>query len=119
VLPWYIHLFMIAFVAWTICYTFATMRMKSCTRASPDSDNHLYWHWNFETGHMLYYAAFLISLVLLSLYGLPHGGVHATVVVMSFLISLVLYGRHKSAGAMWCVFAAFVPYVLPTLYTCL
>lgn len=116
VLPWYIHLFMIVFVAWTLCYTFETMRIPHCTRASRESGHYLYWHWNFETGHVLYYVAFLISLVLLSLYGLSHGIAHSVVVVTTFLISLALYGRHKSAGAMWCVFAAFVPYILPALY---
>jgi len=111
------HLEPLLYALMTVKYTTVALRKDLCTKVTPESAPHLQWQWNYEDGNGLYYVMFLLFLVLLSVYGLPAdlGVLHAFIVVLTFAFSKVVYGRQKATGAMWCFFAAFVPYILLAL----
>jgi hypothetical protein len=115
-LPPWVHAYMVAFVACSIAYTMSSIGAARCTTVTDRSKPHLEWHWNSHVGHAWYYAMFVMALVLVSVYGLDHGVRHAIVVCVSFASSFLVYQRSKSVGAMWCFFAAFIPWALPIVY---
>ena len=117
VLPLPVHAVAVLYALMTVKYTTIALRKDLCTKVTPESAPHLQWQWNYEDGNGLYYVMFLLFLVLLSVYGLPVdlGVLHAFIVVLTFAFSKVVYGRQKATGAMWCFFAAFVPYILLAL----
>jgi hypothetical protein len=110
-----INIFMIIFVIASIIYTFNIK--NECTTVSEQSKPHLHWKWNNGNYSNVYYIYFLLTLVILSLYGLPRGYINASIVTISFGLSYYIYGDRKSIGAMWCFVASFAPFLLQILYT--
>lgn len=116
-LPLPINIILLLYLFITIQYTrtyFQKNKLK-CTSPTPESSPHLHWKWNYGKHYQYYYSFFLICLVLLSLYGLKNGSINAFLLVASYLLSYVIYGDKHSVGAMWCLFAAFVPWIIPYL----
>lgn len=113
-LPWPVHVTAVLYTLMSIKYTLKALRHNLCTSVTPQSCPHLEWQWNYNDSHSLYYALFLLFAVITSLYGLEHplGTVHAFILISTFAVSKMIYGSKKATGALWCFFAAFVPYVL-------
>jgi len=113
-MPWPVHAIATLYTLVTIKYTLKAFRNTLCTTVTPESAPHLQWQWNYEDGNGMYYVLFLLFLVLLSVYGIKGdlGTVHALIVVSTFIFSKAVYGSRKATGALWCFFAAFVPYIL-------
>ena len=114
VLPWPVHAIAVLYTLMTIKYTAKAFRKPSCTTVTPESAPHLQWQWNYEDGNGMYYVLFLTFLIVTSIYGLPKdlGMIHAVVLFVTFAFSKAIYGRQKATGALWCFFAAFVPYIM-------
>jgi hypothetical protein len=112
-----INLFMFIFVIASILYTINIQ--NECTTVSEESTPHLHWRWNNGSYASIYYVYFLLTLVILSLYGLPSGRgyINASIAAISFGISYYIYGDRKTVGAMWCFAAAFAPFLLQILYS--
>lgn len=115
-LPHSIQLFMVCFVIVTILYTYNVWNSTECTTVTQESAPHLHWKWNDGSFNTEYYMLFLLSLVLLSYYGLPNGHINASLSIVSFVISKAIYGEKHSVGTMWCFAAAFGPWFLQMLY---
>ena len=114
-LPVYIDVIMMVFLCLTVLYTrgvFKNSMTNSCTTVTLESSPHLHWKWTQGSYGREYYLVFLCVLVMLSLYGLPHGRINAVMIITSFLISYKLYGKTHSVGAMWCFSASFAPWIL-------
>jgi len=116
-LPVYIDAVMMVFLCLTVLYTRGVYQMNSdeqseCTVVTPESSPHLHWKWTQGPYGREYYLGFVFVLVMLSLYGLPHGRINAIMIITSFLISYKLYGKTHSVGAMWCFSASFAPWIL-------
>lgn len=119
-LPLGVHILAGLYACMTLKYTFRALASTTCTRPSSEctrpssecSDGHLQWTWNYQEGYGLHYILFLALLVALSVYGLPEplGMWHAGVVLITFMTSYHMYGTEKSVGALWCFFAAFIPF---------
>jgi len=109
-LPVGVNAYMLGYGIWTY---YVNRNIKSeCTVVTPESKSHLEWKWN--DNKQLYYICFLGALVLVSLYGLGpvSGQNNAFLVVLSFMLSWVVYRDSKSVGAMWCFAAALAPFIL-------
>jgi hypothetical protein len=118
-LPSWLHGVLIVFILLTIWYTIGAIRSDgtACTRVTTTSCPHLHWAWNRQAAYPYYYIFFVLCLVLLSVYGLqPNGGKHALLLLISYMVSFVIYEDTHSTGAMWCFAAAFMPLVLLFLY---
>jgi hypothetical protein len=111
-LPSIIQMFMVFFVIVSLLYTYNVWNSTECTTVTQESAPHLHWKWNEGSFSKEYYMIFLMSLALLSYYGLPNGHINATLSVLSFVISKIIYGEKHSVGAMWCFAAAFAPWFL-------
>lgn len=115
-IPHWVHQMMLIYIILTVIPTTVAFKTTNCTTITKDSGNHLYWEWNDIKYTGPYYMFFLATLIILSLYGLKKGIINATVISLAFVISIILYYKTKTVGAMWCFIAAFVPWILPSLY---
>jgi len=114
-LPIFINVLMLIFIVSTFLYS-KNIKIQ-CTTVSAESKPHLHWKWNSANFSIPYYLLFLICLILLSYYGFNKGYINALIVLISFIISFMIYGNKNVVGAMWCFFAAFGPWVLLYLYS--
>jgi len=112
-----IHVWMIIFCALTGLYMIG-LNMDRCTVVTKESFPHLHWKWNEGSNYIIYYAAFLFSFIILSLEGLEKkvSTINAFLVVISFFLSHVLFSDTHSTGALWCVAAAFAPWLFVGYY---
>lgn len=110
------YMYIYAFL--TILYTYNVLTTTECTTVSEKSKPHLHWKWNNGPYYVQFYTIFLITLVLLSYYGLqyPRNIINAGIILISYFLSYSIYGDKHSVGAMWCFAAAFAPWVLLFLY---
>ena len=90
---------------------------RACTVETVESSPHLHWKWNGEIYHTQFYTMFLIIIVMLSYFGLENGEINATLATAGFITSIAIYGKKHSAGSMWCLMAAFAPWILVGIYT--
>lgn len=115
-LPKWVHQVMLVYIISSVIVTLHALNTVSYTTVTEDSGNHLNWKWNNIQYTGMYYLYFLFTLIVLSIYGLSNGKIHAIIVTIAFVVSVVIYYDYKSVGAMWCFMAAFAPWILPTLY---
>jgi len=117
-LPLAVIIFMIIYIIFTIVYTYNIFEdsknneSKGCSIVTEESEPNLHWQWNYGEYNILYYIIFLISLIILSLFGLEDGEFNTFVIISSYMASLLIYQDTKSIGAMWCFIGAFVPWIL-------
>ena len=114
-LPLMINVLMLIFIISTILYSL-NLKME-CTTVSEQSKPYLHWKWNEGNFSAWYYVLFLVSLVVLSYYGLNKGYINSIIVLISFVVSLLIYQNKNVVGSMWCFFAAFGPWILLFLYS--
>jgi hypothetical protein len=107
---------MILFVLLTFYYLKNIMYQSQCTTVTKESYPHLYWYWNQGSYSSLYYLYFLLMLVLLSLNNPIYGNYHSMLIVVSFIISYLIYKDTHTVGAMWCFAASFAPWALWLVY---
>jgi hypothetical protein len=117
-LPDWVQKWMGAFVVITVIYTKRVLDTSECTTVTEESAPHLQWKWNNEKYGDVYYLYFLVTLLILFGYGISghNGRINMVLGLGSFVISLLIYGRKKVVGAMWCWLAALMPYALLLLY---
>jgi hypothetical protein len=115
-LPFWIHQVMFVYIICSVIITLHALNTVSHTTVTEDSGSHLNWQWNNLKYTGIFYLYFLFVLVVLSVYGLPNGKIHAMVITVAFIVSIAIYYDYKSVGAMWCFIAAFVPWIIPTIY---
>jgi hypothetical protein len=79
-----------------------------------DKYNHLYWDWNYKKCYRIFYVIFVTILVLMNLYGIekPYNILFALIFLGTYLLSLYKYSNTKAVGAIWCWYAALVPFVI-------
>lgn len=111
-LPQYMHALMIVFSLATILYIKAVFYTTECTTVTEESKPHLHWKWNYGPYAVLYYVFFLVCIAMLSYFGLQDGKFVSIIIVVSFLISTLIYQDKHANGAMWCFMAAFIPWML-------
>jgi hypothetical protein len=116
ILPIWVHQVMLGYIILSVIVTLYSLKNVSHTTVTEDSGGHLKWQWNNIKYTGIYYLYFLLVLIVLSIYGLQNGKMHAILVTVAFVISFVMYYDYKSTGAMWCFMAAFAPWIIPTLY---
>jgi hypothetical protein len=87
---------------------------KKCTYMTEQSNPHLFWQWNYNEPYNIIYFYFVLIFVLLSYYGFSNGKVSSFIVLISYIISHIIYDNKKSVGTIWCVFGAIMPWILYT-----
>jgi len=95
-----------------MCYTILFLRNvnNQCTIKN-NITKHLEWKWNEENHSVLFYTIFLISILLLFLFGMPQiiqGVCSGFFVVALYLTTLFIY-KSQHVGAMWYFYGALVP----------
>jgi len=110
-LPLWLHLWAAVFFVLTVLYSSQVLAEESCTTVTKESSPHLEWKWNGGRYHTAFYVLFVITLTTLCLF-LRRGAFQASVVIVSYVVSYLLYREKKAVGAMWCFAAALAPYLL-------
>lgn len=83
-----------------------------CTTPRPN-DPHLVWNWTILESYYTAWAVYIITMVLLSILGMPTifvGVVVAFVLLFGMSLSIIIYPR-QDMGAMWCFFTVFLPLI--------
>ena len=85
-----------------------------CTVLTDTNPPHLHWKWNYKKNWFIFYMIFLLSLILLSYFGLskPYNIYLALTCLGTYLYSQIKYNNTKSVGAVWCWIAALVPLIV-------
>lgn len=109
-----INNYMYFYTLLTILYTYNVLSTTECTTVSDVSKPHLHWKWNNGPYYVQFYTIFLITLLILSYYGLeyPRNIINASIILISYILSYIIYQDKHSVGAMWCFAAAFAPWLL-------
>lgn len=90
-----------------------------CTTPRPN-DPHLVWNWTILKNYEILWFLYILTSVAIAMLGMPtlgSGILLASGMVISMLVSIVVYPR-QDMGAMWCYFAALSPigyYILRTM----
>jgi hypothetical protein len=85
---------------------------KVCTLKSKESNNHLVWKWNNMDNAGMVYIIFLVSMIILTYLGMPSNKIiYSFIILLTFVISKIIYDKDQVTGAMWCFIAAFAPLV--------
>lgn len=113
-LPSQMNWFMIIFSVLTILYLKQGYHKTDCTTVTEESKPHLMWKWNTYNYYYPYYFLFLISLLVLFKYGIPgkRGKINAFVLLLSFMLSFIIYRGKNVVGSMWCFIVILAPYVV-------
>jgi hypothetical protein len=74
---------------------------------------HLDWKWNEEKYGVFFYGIFLLSFVLLFIYGMPtlKQGIYLAFFTVFLYLTTLLFYFSKHLGSMWCFYSAFVPII--------
>jgi hypothetical protein len=107
-----IHLLMDLYILVASSYSTSAILSNSCTLKDYEYSNHLIWKWNELHGCVIIYTLFIVVLSKLSIHGLDDGNFHNWQCIISYLISLIVYGLDHFAGSFWCFIAVSGPYVL-------
>lgn len=76
------------------------------------------WSWNNEN-NSLFYTVFVAILAGLSYYGLesPWNKISSITVIVSYILSVMIYKQDKIVGSMWCFFGASLPIIYTLIDT--
>lgn len=86
---------------------------KECTYVTDRSDPHLYWQWNYNQPIAIFiYPFFLLIFIILAYYGFSDGKFSSIVMLISYILSMLIYNDKRAAGNIWCYFGAFLPWIL-------
>jgi hypothetical protein len=116
-LPTWVMIITLFFFICLFIYTIDTINKKNtiekkCTYVTEQSNPHLFWQWNYnEPLNIPIYLYFVLIFVLLSYYGFSNGGFSSLVILISYIISAIVYKNKKSIGTMWCFCGAFIPWI--------
>jgi hypothetical protein len=106
------HLLIDLYLIVASSYSTIAILSNNCTLKDYELSNHLIWKWNELNGSILMYILFIIVLSKLSTNGLDDGKFHSWQCIISYLISLIIYGRDHFAGSFWCFIAIIGPYIV-------
>lgn len=125
ILPLWLIILTCIFLIMISIYTINQIKNKKdisekCTYVTKESNPHLYWQWNYNNFNTIFkfnlyiYLFFLIIIILLSYFGFTYNILSSLIILISYLISYIIYNKKKLTGSMWCLAAAFAPWILIT-----
>lgn len=87
---------------------------QKCTYVTDTSNPYLWWQWNYynEPYNKLIYSIFLIIFTILVYHGFYYSNFSAIITLLSYLLSIFIYGNKKATGNLWCFAAAYLPWIL-------
>jgi hypothetical protein len=109
-----INIYMAVFGMITLFCIVKLLNNAECTTVTEFSKPYLYWSWNyyFYPYHNHYYVAFLLSFILLTVYGTKSSHIFGLIVFLGFISSSLIYRHKRLTGSMWCWTGAFIPWLL-------
>jgi hypothetical protein len=111
--PKNMKIMILTIIIYTISIIMYSLQFKKfCTLKGDKSNKHLVWKWNNMDKAGIVYLIFLVSMITVTYLGMPsHKVEYSLVILLSFIISAIIYGKQEVAGALWCFIAAFAPLV--------
>lgn len=112
----YIHYMMLYFFIINISYILLNIKtLNKCTIGIPNKKE---LQWKIHYGkHNEFYILFVIVLAILFINGLKkYNYINASIIVMTYIISYLKYKKSKGVGSIWCLIAAYIPFILNIIY---
>lgn len=105
------------YVASILIYTFINYKNIKYTLVTKDSNNSLFWAWNYGFGRRIIYLIFLLTLCILFIQHLemPINYIMAIVSVLSILFAWYKF-KGMTIGRFWCYLASFLPLLFVLCY---
>jgi len=83
-----------------------------------EGNPHIIWNWNRLKNGIYVYPLFLSVIVVLPFLGFASKSIACKIgiyAIISYTISMLVYGRYEAVGSTWCLFSALVPPILVLL----
>ena len=86
----------------------------SCSIVTSISSPYLQWGWMYKKYPNFITIMFPVSLALLIYFGLdkPINLYMSIMVLLSFILSFIIYKKQRAFGAIWCWYTVFIPIAL-------
>jgi hypothetical protein len=81
-----------------------------CTQPR-EGDPHLVWNWLLLPDYNFWWVFYVSNLAILILYGVPKGVTFAVAMMVTLIISMLVYSR-QTVGSIWCLITALSPMVI-------
>lgn len=111
-----IHYLMLCFLILNIYYF--TINFKLLKKCTIGVENKKELQWKIQYGiNASFYVLFTFILALLMFKGLKkYNYINAFLIVITFIISYFKYRNKKAVGTVWCIMAAYIPFLLNIIY---
>ena len=117
-------IFIIMFIYLIFCIFYSNLFLQNINNQCTIKDKktkHLDWKWNVQEYGFFFYSIFLLSFILLFIYGMPtlKQGIYLAFFILILYLTTLLFYYTKHVGSMWCFYTAFVPiiyYILRNRY---
>jgi len=82
-----------------------------CSIVTELSSPYLQWGWFYKKYPYFITIMFPIALIILMYFGLdkPYNLYISLIIMLSFILSYIVYRKQRSFGSLWCWFAVFIP----------
>ena len=82
-----------------------------CSIVTKVSAPYLQWGWFYKKLPNFITIMFPLTLVILMYFGLdkPYNFYSSLIIILSFIISFIIYRKQRVFGTLWCWFAVFIP----------
>ena len=82
-----------------------------CSIVTELSSPYLQWGWFYKKYPYFITIMFPLALVILMYFGLdkPYNLYISLIIMLSFILSYIIYRKQRSFGSLWCWFAVFIP----------
>jgi hypothetical protein len=82
-----------------------------CSIVTELSSPYLQWGWFYKKYPYFITIMFPLALVILMYFGLdkPYNLYISLIIMLSFILSYIIYKKQRSFGSLWCWFAVFIP----------
>ena len=82
-----------------------------CSIVTEVSKPYLQWGWFYKKYPNFITIMFPLTLVILMYFGVdkPYNFYLSLIIMLSFIISFIIYRKQRSFGTLWCWFAVFIP----------
>lgn len=116
ILPTQMHYLMLCFLILNINYFIINYRLLNRCTIGVKNKKELQWKIQYGLTKKFYYL-FPFILALLFIKGLKkYNYLNAFLIVITFVVSYIKYYDKKAVGSVWCIMAAYIPFLLNIIY---
>lgn len=115
-LPFYIHQLMILFLVINIIYFWYNYSLLFKCTIGIENKKELQWLIQYGKEKKFYFF-FVFIMIILCIFGFKkYNYLNGALLGLTFIISYIKYRNSKGVGSIWCLLAAYIPFILNIIY---